>query len=225
MHIAFCLGVSAVLIFDRDRLRHRTMSLYCRVVDAMYHPLYRPIQKDKEIRLLVLEPGEGNDTIRCRLKHVSLSEDPKYEALSYVWGHSRKKGHIYCDDRPIAIGKELFDALEALRKPDRERVLWIDALCINQSDDLEKGKQIKHMGDIYACSEHVLIWLGKATSQTTGAFGAIRKVDRFLKQLGREYKDDFVNDHFGPELKFSHDEMKKLYQYDWASIFTLLKHP
>ncbi|PYH87748.1 hypothetical protein BO71DRAFT_278381, partial [Aspergillus ellipticus CBS 707.79] len=113
-----------------------------------------------EIRLLALEPGRDEDIIRCQLKHVFLSDNPKYEALSYVWGDPNEQDYIYCNGKQVRIGKELFNALKSLRQPNCERTLWADALCINQNNYVEKGKQVEIMGDIYASSQHVLIWLG-----------------------------------------------------------------
>ncbi|PWY91506.1 hypothetical protein BO94DRAFT_462372 [Aspergillus sclerotioniger CBS 115572] len=218
------LGWGAYLSYQhRDNM---VMSLYRRLDGTLFQPSYLPIQTADEIRLLILEPGKGNDAIRCRLKHVSLSDNPKYEALSYVWGNPNKQGYIYCDGKRVRIGKELFNALGSLRESDRERVIWADALCINQGDNIEKGKQVDIMGGIYASSQHVLIWLGVPTSRTDGALEALREVDRYLKRIARGYKDgsfDWLRPQYAP--RFSQGELQQLCQYDWASIFTLLKHP
>ncbi|KAK3356702.1 hypothetical protein B0T25DRAFT_138042 [Lasiosphaeria hispida] len=40
----------------------------------------------KETRLLLLHAGSGDEPIRCSLHIVSLHHNPKYEAVSYVWG-------------------------------------------------------------------------------------------------------------------------------------------
>jgi len=39
-------------------------------------------------------------------------------------------------------------------------LFWIDALCINQADRMEKEKQISRMGSIYNMAPGVIIWLG-----------------------------------------------------------------
>lgn len=51
-------------------------------------------------------------------------------------------------------------ALKRLRYPDRDRHLWVDALCINQEDDVEKTHQVNLMQDIYSNSKEGLLWLG-----------------------------------------------------------------
>ena len=51
-------------------------------------------------------------------------------------------------------------ALRQLRDPDKEQFFWIDALCINQKDDDEKGSQIPEMYKIYTQAKNGCIWLG-----------------------------------------------------------------
>ncbi|KAJ5618739.1 hypothetical protein N7528_006850 [Penicillium herquei] len=163
-----CVIIVFTKMYFEDRFKpyNMVLSLYHKLNGALLHPSYQPIQSENEIRLLILEPGKGNEPIRCRLKNVLLSDKPKYEALSYVRGRCygfMGQDYIYCEGQLVKIGKELSYALESLRLPDHERILWTDALCINQSDNVEKGHQVNIMGDIYSSSQKVLIWLGKAS--------------------------------------------------------------
>jgi hypothetical protein len=48
--------------------------------------LYSNLKDTDEIRLLYLEPKTSGEIINCALKHARLSNLPKYEALSYMWG-------------------------------------------------------------------------------------------------------------------------------------------
>ncbi|KAH7388923.1 heterokaryon incompatibility protein-domain-containing protein [Cadophora sp. MPI-SDFR-AT-0126] len=70
-------------------------------------------------------------------------------------------GHITCDGQRIEVGAELFDALRRIRLPDRRRLVWIDALCINQEDLSERNAQVQNMRSIYSHADHVLIWVGE----------------------------------------------------------------
>jgi hypothetical protein len=122
---------------------------------------YKPLTRPWEIRVLVLHPGEKGSPIECSLEHSNLrSKKSGFEALSYVWGDPTITNEITCDSRKITVGKNLYDALERLRLPDKPRVLWIDALCINQGDNQEKTQQVRMMGEIYTRARAVLIWLG-----------------------------------------------------------------
>jgi len=86
-----------------------------------------------------------------------------YEALSYVWGDIRDSAIILVDGRIVSVTKSLETALRHLRYPDKPRTLWVDYVCINQEDILERSQQVAKMGLIYENANSVLIWLGLAT--------------------------------------------------------------
>ncbi|KAF8849742.1 hypothetical protein BDZ45DRAFT_771792 [Acephala macrosclerotiorum] len=100
---------------------------------------YTTLQNPQEIRLLVLAPRAGSAQIHCWLKYVLLSENPVFEALSYVWGDSSKPREALCEGKSIRITESLFIALAYLRHEDKERSILVDAICINQGDALEKS--------------------------------------------------------------------------------------
>ncbi|KAE8329376.1 heterokaryon incompatibility protein-domain-containing protein [Aspergillus sergii] len=115
-----------------------------------------------EIRLLILLPGKWSDPIHCRWRVVSLNGKPEYKALSYVWGRSKHSQPIYLNGSPVYITRHLRRALRQLRRDSEAVCLWVDAVCINQSDDEEKTEQVKMMGKIYAQSQEVVVYLGDA---------------------------------------------------------------
>ncbi|KAJ3549851.1 hypothetical protein NM208_g281 [Fusarium decemcellulare] len=145
--------------------------------DGANETIYRPTTREKEIRLLVLEPGAPGDELKCHIVHAELSWRTRYEALSYFWGDGTVTRPLNCSGRTEVIYVNLHDALSDLRLPDRERVLWTDRLCINQSDDEEVTTQMKLMGEIYSQASQVLIYLGKTDPSVEGAMEAIRRVD------------------------------------------------
>ncbi|KAH6619010.1 heterokaryon incompatibility protein-domain-containing protein [Boeremia exigua] len=142
---------------------------------------YQPLTRDKEIRLLVLEPGAAGDEVKCRLIHVEPSWQTRYEALSYCWGDESVTQNLRCSGTTIAVHASLHDALSDLRQPSRERLLWVDRLCINQNDFEEMEKQITLMGEIYSQARQVLIYLGKSDSSVEQALESISQLDRKFK--------------------------------------------
>jgi hypothetical protein len=84
-------------------------------------------------RLMILYPGKLSDTIRCSLIITNLGSSPPYEALSYYWGPpaGSVKPYVLCDSCPISITPNLAGALKNLRGPERERILWVDAIRID----------------------------------------------------------------------------------------------
>jgi hypothetical protein len=115
------------------------------------------------IRLLELAPGSFEDTIRLRIIVTNLQDvgDLTYEALSYVWGVDIASSEVYIDDIRMEVTLNLDIALRHLRRRWTSRVLWIDALSINQQNVQERNKQVRNMGLIYQQATSVLIWLGQ----------------------------------------------------------------
>lgn len=101
-----------------------------------------------------------------------------FEALSYVWGDKEPLEHIYCDGETVDVRPNLFLALRRLRSPTESRRLWVDAICIDQSDDKEKNEQVARMGSIYRAASRTLIWVG----EDTGSAPEDRLVFDFVRQ-------------------------------------------
>lgn len=85
-----------------------------------------------------------------------------YEALSYVWGSDGDPGTVFVGSqrRTLRVTRNLDTALRHLRKPDCSRVMWIDALCIDQSNIKEQNRQVGYMCYIYWSTPRVVVWLG-----------------------------------------------------------------
>lgn len=147
------------------------------------------------IRLLHLRPQqEGERLVEADLEVVSLSTEPKFEALSYTWGNVKRKGAMRCNGAIIDTTKNLFSALTHLRHPDRVRVLWVDYLCINQEDNTEKADQVGRMGSIYKSADRVLIWLGPASHMSDVAFKFINRAFDQLRRSKPSILQEFAED-------------------------------
>jgi hypothetical protein len=132
---------------------------------------YEPLDPSVDsIRLLELEPAENPQILRCRIIHVPFRNRPKYEALSYTWGSPELTGTILLNGTPMAIRPNLHDALLALRRDHKPRLIWADAICIDQSNLAERERQVRFMDSIYARAARVLIWLGEADQMIQTAF-------------------------------------------------------
>jgi hypothetical protein len=131
------------------------------------------------IRLLHLLPyNDENEPIQCQLFDYALQKSGKrmhlYSALSYVWGDSEKPRSIYIDKHDLPVTENLYTALLHLRNPSYKRILWIDAICIDQNNTAEKEQQILFMAKIYSQANSVLVWLGEAADNSDQALETIR---------------------------------------------------
>jgi Heterokaryon incompatibility protein (HET) len=137
--------------------------------------VHRPLDKDAlEIRLVFIEPAtERLMPVACRLEVVKLLDQPYYEALSWCWGDPKDKEEILLEGHRWSVRKNLATALRYLRYEDRTRVMWIDALSINQKtspDALrEREHQIQLMRRVYSIAHQVVIWMG-ILDEDTAAF-------------------------------------------------------
>jgi hypothetical protein len=153
-------------------------------------------RKEKEIRLLALEPGEWSETISGTLSSFSLDNAPSYDALSYVWGNPAFTRNILLDGYAFPVTINLESALRYLRHPRRSsrepRVVWIDAICIDQQNLEERSSQILLMRQVFQSAKMVLVWLGEATNQSRDAFQLIQKASLGIdKDLERYVYRDF----------------------------------
>ena len=103
---------------------------------------YQALQRSRdEIRLLKLLPTDGNAKFNfipaCHIFHAALHEQPKFVALSYVWGDAKDLWMIHVGNSTVRVTKNLYDAMMVLRPSKEDLVIWVDALCINQLDDEE----------------------------------------------------------------------------------------
>ncbi|KAF2023201.1 hypothetical protein EK21DRAFT_95099 [Setomelanomma holmii] len=163
--------------------------------------LYLPLQDEGSTRVLLLEPAtEHNARLVASLQHVRIAQDHgvskethypgdvphsnrfPYDAISYAWGDEPSTAalEVYGNSEPalIAIKPNVDIMLRYLRSTSRQRCLWIDALCTNQSDLKEKADQVKFMGEIYGQAKGVVIWPGPPSSSRPG-------FDRFFEDLRR----------------------------------------
>ncbi|TPX18633.1 uncharacterized protein E0L32_002490 [Thyridium curvatum] len=141
---------------------------------------YRPIDSAHgEIRRLVLHPASKRDAeIVCELEPVRLSANPEFEALSYSWGSVGQATDIRLSGHKMQAWENCAAALRCLRLPKKKRLLWIDALCINQDDLGERSEQVLLMQQIYSQAQQVCVWLGELTEG--GAIGMMQLQDRLL---------------------------------------------
>jgi len=129
---------------------------------------YEPLDRNrKEIRLLTLQPGSGDDMLFCALAtaYLDLPAPPHYETISYVCGNQTIKATINLQGSDVQVPATSEAALRCMRLRDKPRILWIDAICINQADFTERGHQVGMMYEIYTQTSHNLVYLGLDDSE------------------------------------------------------------
>ncbi|ETS76777.1 hypothetical protein PFICI_12164 [Pestalotiopsis fici W106-1] len=135
----------------------------------------------QSIRLLRILPYA--DTLDCVLETFDIRECPKYQALSYVWGSDDASCEIRINQSIVLIRNNLWDALQELKTLrgrsdfhyECEDHIWIDAICINQNDDVERSHQVNLMSLIFSQAARTIAWLGREDNNSTLAMKTLAK--------------------------------------------------
>lgn len=146
---------------------------------------YSDLDAEKpSFRLLNLRKGDGSQ-IECDILHAIISDSNTvpYEALSYVWGTTGLVDYINIDGQKIWITENLYIALQCLRSREQDRILWIDVICINQSDLAERSQQVLQMGRIFGHAARVVFWLGKSTVEAMYLMESLSRLDAKVAAL------------------------------------------
>jgi hypothetical protein len=151
--------------------------------------------QDVRIRLIELEPLKvrgkrktnkhlGRDRLSCRIFWTHLNAPTPFKALSYTWGKPSFTQNISVNGKPLYITESLESALQHLRHPTQPITLWIDQLCIDQSNDDEKAEQVSMMSTIYRAAEEVLVWLGPAADNSDAIMEVWKTVGKWAEDWG-----------------------------------------
>lgn len=152
----------------------------------------------------MLHPSKDSEAqIECSRGTVSLNDNPEFKALSYTWGDPNVVHSILVDNKAFSTTLNASSALKALRYGDRARVLWIDAICIDQSNLEERAAQVKMMGTIYRMASSVRVWLGPNDNEDVDAIPILKSMtsargveDTFGYKDSAEYRKKQVERFF-----------------------------
>lgn len=156
--------------------------------------VYLPLSNAQSIRLLKIHPGQWEEPLVCSLVHASISEPDNvvpYTALSYCWGTDSNVATMtltstminntsttptaQIQEIQVSIKLNLFIALRYLRTGAGDpRVVWVDALCINQQDIQERNQQVSIIQNVYSCATDVCIWLGEESEKARVALEILK---------------------------------------------------
>lgn len=124
---------------------------------------YLPLKPD-EFRLLEVRSNSPGLAVEVTLQVFQTTTCPPYAAVSYTWGDPQRCKSIHVDGEVTKVRENIWAFLLSLQtsSPIKESYLWIDALCIDQNNVLERNHQVQKMRAIYQNASKILVWLGKA---------------------------------------------------------------
>lgn len=131
--------------------------------------------------------GTIRDALAAEVNHIKSTSitqgDDMFEALSYAWGDPASQD-ILCVNNPnningasqLPITSNLSSALRHLRYENKNRVLWVDAICINQNDTIERNAQVLRSADIYSFADRVVVWIGEESEDSGLAMRTVQQL-------------------------------------------------
>lgn len=148
-----------------------------------FAPLDRSVKTIRLLSFVDEPPGPG---IYCALETYHLARCPPFVALSWASGGPKPRRDILVNHQSLPVHDNLYAALEVLQTegarfsedPSREITLigqyfWVDDICINHEDTLERGHQVNLTGDIFSSATCVVSWLGSTANDSECAMRAI----------------------------------------------------
>lgn len=152
--------------------------------------LYRSLPlptNSRSIRVLEIEPlsphhvDGGALHADIRIIDLAATLAPDFTALSYVWGDIKDADStstitLGADRVILQLTDNCHKALETLRSSISSLIIWVDAICINQDDVVEKAHQLSLMGDVYSKADTTYIWLGPGDKASTRAINCLSDV-------------------------------------------------
>lgn len=132
-------------------------------------PEYEVLQEG-EIRLLTLHSPSD-----FTLEKVSLTDDLQYVAVSYCWGEVGNVYPVSIDGHDVLLRGNVSEMLSQLCITHYVTRVWLDMICINQSDLSERSKQVPLMGKIYSKAAKVYAWLEAPDHKTNAVFNVLHK--------------------------------------------------
>ncbi|KAH7082693.1 heterokaryon incompatibility protein-domain-containing protein [Paraphoma chrysanthemicola] len=170
-----------------------------------YH--YSPLHA-RQIRLLTLQSGSQSESLCIEIQHVDLFKVddslpphriPLFEALSYTWGDLNDTEEIIIQDAVengrsgLNVTHNLAAALRRLRYTNRPRTLWVDAVCIDQSNLSERNEQVRQMVRVYSMAARVLIYIGEKEKSSDLAMDAIADITGEVTHVRFLAVEDLLN--------------------------------
>jgi hypothetical protein len=186
-----------------------------------YDPL--PGGEESMIRLVQLLPGKDWDPIEVTLSVAKL--EAEFEALSYCWGDAAMRSPITCNGCQLDVTRNLKSALRDLRRHDAPRILWIDAICINQNDIEEREQQLRIMADVFRSAVRTVVWLGETFTKNAVAFKLLKRMDEVRRQMIADGTFDTSKLIWRVERLVKQDPATDPTEEEVIALYALLKRP
>ncbi|KIW29809.1 uncharacterized protein PV07_05596 [Cladophialophora immunda] len=189
---------------------------------SLARPLYSRL-RENTIRLLRFKGvscAKHLNRLHCEIEVAEIGSK-EYDAVSYVWGSVEEQSEVVCNEHCVRIPTNLLNALLQIWTELPDRLLWVDALCINQEDQIEKAVQVRLMGPIFSEATIVRAWLGDGPEYSTEAWRELEEWSTYELEGGRLH-EEYQDRRLIPQHLARDEETENAF---WAAIYWLIAGP
>lgn len=148
------------------------------------------------------------------------------------WANAALRGIVHVNNHMLDIPLSAEVVLRRMRDAQCERTVWIDSLCIDQTDMVDRNYNVQLMCDIYSSTALGLIWLGEDNGRAERTFESLRA----LYEEARSETDDFRNfkktlwpgwfDAYRPPsaVQFNAEDLATFFKLPWFSRLWYATH-
>ncbi|KAJ3533980.1 hypothetical protein NM208_g7741 [Fusarium decemcellulare] len=193
--------------------------------------VYTPLKDASNFRILHLQnrfrDANGDHKqiqLRGSLVEASIHSPPEYFALSYCWGDPALSEEIIIDGQPLNITANCAAALRRMLRGKLGRRIWVDSICINQSnapDALkERGLQVAMMDQIYKNATQVNVHLGEGDAASDAACKSLKSLSLAMigANVGEVFRDKYerlADDALTPTPEFPYGKLHGIFRRQW----------
>jgi Heterokaryon incompatibility protein (HET) len=188
---------------------------------------YIRLQYEREFRLVRFNSksdAEVVSPVTCNFSHHSVDDAPKYSTLSYTWGGPGEQEKVECSGNTIlniTANLATWLKLHGVRLAKEGNLLWIDQLCIDQSNVEERSAQVRIMCDIYRNAANLFVWIGPESNDSELALQTLAQAGKVLQDLyehprgAQISRDEYYAIGFPPPDQAAWGAVFRLFKRSW----------
>lgn len=193
-------------------------SLHFRVLEV--HPASSMI--DHIISCTLLESSLRPLSMEDSLEDISLKPQHLYHTISYAWGDASIKSQVRVNGQLLEVGRNSEQALKSIQLKHYSRIVWIDAICIDQTNLDEKAHQVAAMAELYRHGERNLVYLGEDNGSVASALSSIKsllatkiKSADFLRRRPDDIYSDGLLQPDTEDIRPAEPALAMFFSYPW----------
>ncbi|KAL8726729.1 MAG: hypothetical protein Q9166_006524 [cf. Caloplaca sp. 2 TL-2023] len=181
-----------------------------------------------QIRLLSISIEQATGVLVCRFNIRDLASSiGTYKAISYCWGNPTPTSRILCENgQSLQLTNSAAEILTHVISQDPKECFWIDQLCINQADPIEKSAQVLLMGQIYSSTKQVVAWLGRGDGESEKAFAFTEMLSREIDGMRQKGLQPSLEPLMSvPAVRIRNIPSQIQVERKWSALSHILRNP